>query len=122
MNTMLQTQVNKILFLLKKIEKGEIEIIFIPSQYGNTPDEAYAANCKYRLDTGHEIVVFNDCRYWDYLDAFIDLDGEYLDIWDERFGKDIDIDNPNYYDHPIWKLRNYRPSKEVVNNIYKISE
>lgn len=70
--------------LLRKIGKGEI----IPKlmNEGHTWEATYAGNVSYVVD-GWEIVIFNDCDSWDYIDSVLSPDGRKGD-YSDWFGED----------------------------------
>lgn len=98
-----------ILNLLKDIEEGIVKITFVTTETSKNPEEVFAGGCKYRCDNGWEIVVFNDCDSWDYLNSALSPAGDFYDVWeDEKLTKQIGY--------------NYRPPKKVIRDIYKIKE
>lgn len=45
-----------------------------------TPDEVFAGNVHFHLSNGWQVIVFNDCDEWDYIDQIIAPDGRTIDI------------------------------------------
>lgn len=63
----------------------------------------YAGNVRYRTSAGHEIVVFNDCDSWDYVDAITHADGRHWDYFDGCLGQD-----------PVLSTCNWAPSNSAA--------
>lgn len=89
--------------ILLKIETGELTVVPVQK-----PEDVYAGNVKYRVSNGWEIVVFNDCDSFDYIDASVEPDGTYHEYWPGQ------IQECACYD----QIHNYRPELEIVQRVY----
>lgn len=64
---------------IEAIEKREITLTAtIP------PDQVYAGNCWYKASNGWELIVFNDCGQFDYIDSITTNDGRVIQSFCEH--------------------------------------
>lgn len=64
--------------LLRRIVHGELEVTAV----GETWDEVFAGDVRFALSDGSQLVVFNDCGDWDYVDEVVLPDGRRGDFDD----------------------------------------
>lgn len=97
-----------VLQFLKDIESG---VVTLTCRNPESPAEVYAANVHYHASNGWQLVIFNDCGEWDYIDHV--KTGETL--------TDELVDFERIYETTTWRhVRQYLPSLEVSRNRYGI--
>lgn len=84
---------------LRKVEAGEITLSF------EVEPQGVCGNVRYTAPDGAEVVLFNDCNEWDYVDSLRFADGRALDF------------NDFPEDHPV---SSYKPSEEAQWTAWKI--
>ncbi len=65
----------EVLAFLNKIESGEVTLTS-----KHEPQAVYAGHVTYHASNGWQIVIFNDCNEWDYIDSILTNDGRELDF------------------------------------------
>lgn len=61
-----------IVAMCEAVDAGELSVVL---EGGETWDQAYSGNMRFRFGNGFCLVVFNDCGEWDYVDSYIAPDG-----------------------------------------------
>jgi len=85
-----------ILSVLKDIETGKLTIEYPPDT------DTWMGNITYSVSNGWKIIIFSDCWCWDYIDSIYNKNNKLI------------------YELCESPVRDYQPSDEVVENIYKI--
>lgn len=83
-----------VLHLLRQIEHGEVLL----NALGVDPQEEYCGNISYRTSTRLNLIIFNDCNEWDYVDS----------VWKGNI-RLFDYDQPGF----LVEFDHYRPSEEI---------
>jgi hypothetical protein len=68
-----------ILAMCEAVDAGELSVEL---EGGETWDQAYSGNLRFRFANGIRLVVFNDCGEWDYIDSYIAADGTRTEVDD----------------------------------------
>lgn len=77
------TTIDEALAVLEAVCRGEVTAT--PRE---TPKEIYAGDVVYDLSNGWQVIVFNDCGEWDYVDSMTSPDGTRFESFPEDYNQD----------------------------------
>lgn len=103
----IEEKVEYALRLLKDIEQRKINVV--PRAL---PSDVYAGDVVYDLSNGGQLIIFNDCDSWDYIDSIVFPDGQTM-TYDEIANSDSE--GRHFYQ----ELYNYIPPKEILAEVYR---
>lgn len=78
------------------------------------PAEVYAGDVTYKCSNGWQLIIFNDCGGWDYVDHLVTPEGEKIDWDDEEIGEFIHRDMSNMLLEEPW-------ASKILGSPYKLS-
>lgn len=103
---------DEIMKFLRDVEHGAVTLM--PTEH---PRDVYCGDVHYIASNGWEIVIFNDCQSWDYIDSVTDAEGNTATF--EDLCKDCPggLCGGNEAGHPL----GYDPPDDVAERIYGIT-
>jgi hypothetical protein len=63
--------------MCEAVDAGELSVEL---EGGETWDQAYSGDMRFRFGNGYGLIVFNDCGEWDYIDSYTTHDGRETEV------------------------------------------